>query len=338
MGSTTTKIIEMIINNASANEICKETGLSNKQLFYRLSILKLKGYDFQKEYYYNGEIVYNLNKRLNEEKTNEILLHTSDTDKLFKAVFISDLHLASINDRVDLLNQLYEFCIKEDIHIIINGGDLIDGFLGYSNTKKFNTSDEQINYALKVYPFDKNILNFICLGNHDYSTLEKSGQNLETVLLNRRHDIISLGYGVGVLNVKNDKIVVKHPKTFNTNSIGVINRGLLLTGHTHHSQNKVNGGLVNIYLPTLSDVQIENHYPTVPSFIKATISYNGQYFGTGVFEHFIFGDKVYKVTESHYELNMGRESNTQKEEEPKVLKKEQTKPSQIDKFNKRYGK
>ena len=49
-----TQINNMIINmlkiGASANEIANATGLSNKQLYYRLSLLQLKGYDYQKKY------------------------------------------------------------------------------------------------------------------------------------------------------------------------------------------------------------------------------------------------------------------------------------------------
>ena len=181
MSETNQKIMNMILQNASVNEISKATGLSNKQLFYRLNMLRVKGYNFSRKYYYDGEIVYKLQKGFDNPK--EISLLTSPSDKEFKAVFISDLHLSNKHDRVDLLNQIYDFCAKEGIHIIINGGDIIDGFLGFENLKKFKTIEEQINYFLKHYPYDKNILNFTCLGNHDYDVLEKVGQNLETILL-----------------------------------------------------------------------------------------------------------------------------------------------------------
>lgn len=41
-------LLELISKNASVNEICSITGLSPKQLFYRLNMLKIKGYDFEK--------------------------------------------------------------------------------------------------------------------------------------------------------------------------------------------------------------------------------------------------------------------------------------------------
>jgi len=202
MSETNQKILDMILKNASCNEIASATGLSNKQLFHRLNMLKIKGYNFSRKYYYDGEITYKLNKGFQKEK--EISLLTSSKDTKFKAVFLSDLHICNEKERLDVFYNVYDFCIKEGINIIINAGDLIDGLLGVNN-KKFNTIEEQIEYALKIHPYDKNILNFICLGNHEYDALENSGQNIESVLLNRRHDIVPLGYGIGTLNIKNDK-------------------------------------------------------------------------------------------------------------------------------------
>ena len=105
------KIIDMIEKSASANEICEATGLSNRQLYYRQNMMKSKGYIFSKKFFYNGDIVYKLNKGLVTEKNHEIALFTSKKDNQFRAVFISDLHLSNKCDRVDLLNAVYNFLI-----------------------------------------------------------------------------------------------------------------------------------------------------------------------------------------------------------------------------------
>ena len=68
MTETNQKIIDMILKNASVNEISKVTGLSNKQLFYRLNMLKIKGYNFSRKYYYDGEITYKLQKGFEKQK------------------------------------------------------------------------------------------------------------------------------------------------------------------------------------------------------------------------------------------------------------------------------
>lgn len=358
MSEVNKKILDMILKNASANEIATATGLSNKQLFYRLNMLKNKGYNFSKKYYQDGEIVYKLDKGIEQTEKDTYLL-TSPNTKGITIVFISDLHLANKKDRVDLLKQVYEFCSKEGIHIIINGGDVIDGYVGNYDYKRFTTAEEQIEYALKYYPYDKNILNFTCLGNHDYSILAKTGENLETILEAKRHDIISLGYGMGRLKIKNDEIIVRHPHTPTTDPVHDIKTGLLLTGHGHKTRNVVNGHLINLYLSSLSDIKIADY--SLPGFIKATISFSHGVFSHGIFEQYIFFDKMYKVSEFNYELAHGKNENEQvikyeedripyseekilKDEEPSVepevetLKQVAPRLSQTEKFNQRFSR
>lgn len=342
------KIFDMIAKNASVNEICMQTGLSNKQLFYRLNMFKIKGFNFSRKYYSDGEICYKLDKGFTKEK--EISLITKPNEKEIKIVFLSDLHLCSEKQRLDLLHQVYELCIKEDIHIIINGGDFIDGLIGPSK-KMFDTYEKQIEYALKNHPFDKNILNFICLGNHDYNSLQTTGQDLETVLTNKRHDIISLGYGCGALNIKNDKIVVIHPNTpIRENIQSSPNGRITLYGHGHIMGNTMENNHLKISLPSLSDVSIlREGYATPPSIVVATLDFKNGCYEKGVFEQYIFLDHTYKVNESKYDLSKGKNMNLDyvKYEEnrnpykedikQKILTPQTTGMSQIEKFNKRYG-
>lgn len=349
MSETNEKIIEMIKKNATANEIAKETGLSPKQLFYRLNLLKIKGYNFSRKYYYDGEITYKLCKGFEQEK--DISLITRPKDTKFRAVFISDLHLSNEAERVDILNQVYDFCAKEGINIIINSGDILDGFLGSKNYKKIDSYEKQIEHLLNVYPYDKNILNFTCLGNHEYDALEKTGQNLETVLNIKRHDIIPLGYGIGRLKIKNDEIIVRHPQTPTSKPIETINSGLFIYGHSHRAKNEIFGNVVNLHIPSLSNMQF--HENVFPGFIKGTIEFNNGIFHTGNFEQYIVLDKIYKVNETCYELFKGKNNSQvsikyeeerksifeeQKEEtKQKVLTNENRRLSQIEKFKKKYG-
>lgn len=312
MSETNKKIIDMILNNASANEISMATGLSNKQLFYRLNMLRTKGYNFSRKYYYDGEITYKLQKGFVEEK--EISLITRPQDPEIQVVFISDLHLSNKKDRADLLNQAYEFCAKKGIHIIINGGDIIDGFLGNKKQKKFDDIEEQIDYALKVYPYDKNILNFTCLGNHEYDILEKTGQNFETILLAKRHDIIPLGYGIGKLNIKNDQIIVKHPKTPVSNIIDDSDK-LKLIGHYHHSKTSIQRNVLSLFLPSLSNISNNN---LMPGFITATFRFkNGFLFNVSLNHYTFFAKRIYKVNESFFELARKKDINNPKNKEIK---------------------
>ena len=191
MSEINNKILELVKQNYSANEISNVLGITNKQLFYRLNQIKNKGFNIDKKFYSNGEIEYFLKKdnQDNYNYKNSIIIPKKDNE--LKTIVISDLHLSSIYENLDVLNRIYNYCIKNDIHIIINAGD-VNHCVRYSNNqKKYNSSNlKQIEHMLKVYPYDKNILNYILFGNHDYHMLTDDGIDIGNVLENKRHDLI----------------------------------------------------------------------------------------------------------------------------------------------------
>lgn len=298
MSEINQKIIQLISESASLNTISTATGLTNKQIFRRLNMLRNDGYNFARKYFYNGDIIYDLQKSTIIEKN--IALLTSPKDNQLKLVFISDLHLTNKMDNIDSLNQIYEYCINEGIHIIINCGDLLDGFYGDSDKKKFTTSEQQIEYLLKNYPYDKNILNFICLGNHDYSILKKTGQNLETILSIKRHDMVSLGYGIGKLKVKNEEILIKHFAVPIIKHYDLISNNFTLIGHTHRSQSVMSNNKIEVYVPSLSNMQNGKEKYPFPGFISASIDFKKGYFEHITLHHYIIIDKIYKINETEY--------------------------------------
>lgn len=299
-------IMKMILEKATVNEIVKATGSSHKQLFYRLNMLRTKGYDFKKKYYNNGEITYKINRTIETSDDKGVILFTSHKEKSLTAMLISDLHTCNEYDRLDLLYELYELCIKHNIHIILNGGDLIDGLFGPDN-KRFDTYEQQINYLLKMYPYDKNIINFVCLGNHDFDSLKAKGQDLKNILSIKRHDIVPIGYGFGIINIKNDQIIMKHPKTPTLTEISDLKHKLILSGHYHQVQTSNIDDNVYIFLPSLSDIG-RNEFGSLPGAIKMTINFSSNgLFKDATFEQYIFADKMYKVGEYNYDLSIGKD-------------------------------
>ena len=235
MTETNLYLLELLKQEKTLNEICAIMNLSYKQVRERLLSLKKWGVNLKNTYYYDGEIAYHVSKSIQEETDSNIAIITSPKDTTFKALIISDLHLGSEKARVDALEKIYNYAIKEDIHIILNAGDLIDGVIGYYKVgKKHNNVVEQIKYALDMHPYDKNILNFICLGNHDASSKTKFGLDMEDILKNNRPDLIPIGTARGVINVKNDKIIMRH--SVPTINIPVDNNALVINGHSHETR------------------------------------------------------------------------------------------------------
>ena len=303
MSELNNTIIELINQNKSLNEICDKTNLSSRQLFYRLYLLRSKGYVFNHKYYYNGDIKYEVNNKV-KLNSNKILI-TDKLDTSFRAIIISDLHLSNNKERVDLLNQIYDFAINNSYNIIINAGDVIDGLIGNSSSKKYSDILKQIEHALKVYPYDKNIINFICFGNHDHNALVKTGVNISQVFDIKRHDLVSLGYGHGSLYIKNDVIRVVHPKCGGLPT-KIFDNGLIIEGHSHSVSFKENGHARIIQVNSLSDVI--NKFPTGFMTINSIFT-NGILSRSCIESYLYLNNKFIKTSEYLCDLSLGKNTS-----------------------------
>ena len=115
--------------------------------------------------------------------------------------------------------------------------------------------------------------------------------------------------------------------------------------------NSMENNNLKISLPSLSDIAIlRQGYATPPSIVISTLDFKNGCYENGVFEQYIFLDKMYKVNKSEYELFRGKNMNLDyvKYEEDrtpykpeiqkeKILEKTNSGMSQLEKFNKRYG-
>jgi len=214
-----------------------------------------------------------------------------------------------------------------------------------SKTKHDNVT-KQIDYAIKNYPFDKNILNFTVLGNHDINSLITVGQDFSTILSSYRHDIVPLGYGTGEINVKNDKIHIRHPLVVADDELITYSQKIVLKGHSHRMQvtNYKNGIMIGI--PSLSDIAFTEN-EILPGAVKMTLKFRNGFFNNGIFEHLLVSDKIYRINSMYFELGRGMNINSNepiKLEEKRVKKKvlkplppKQEPMNQIEKFNARYN-
>ena len=344
MTDLTKQLISLIYEGKTINEISEKMGLTNKQLFNIISTIGNKGFEFNRKYYYNGDIIYKPKQSFFIAEKEGIDIITSPTEQKFEALVISDLHIGSIKERLDLLNEIYNYCTREGIHIIINCGDVIDGM--YGPYEKFHDNiNDQIDYAVKNFPFDKNILNFVTLGDHDYDAMKRYGQNFAKVLQSYRHDIVSLGYGIGQINIKNDNIFVRHPSDkFDELKLKQMNKFLSLDGHSHRmGLNTTNSG-TTVNIPALSNMLYDSKQ-MIPSAVKMTLEFKNGFINKGTFVHILFDKQIYEINEMECYLGFGKNITgtttiNLEEQKPKkkVLVPEKTEPkSQIEKFNARYG-
>lgn len=294
MSEQTQKIIQLIEEGKSCNEICFLLHLSNRQLFHNLTILKNKGFFFQRKYYANGVIKYSdvfamedLMEYHNYENASVNLI-TDREQNIFRFLVISDLHFGNPLESVPLTEEVFNYAIKNDIHIILCCGDIIDGdFTHWVNREKVNIYS-QIEHFIHDYPFDPYIITIMNCGNHDQTALTRTSQDLVEIIRNYRHDIVLKGYGDLKLNIKNDMIYMTHK----TNG-GISHASIVFRGHSHRYLVRMEkGGEVIVTVPSLCYIT-----ETMPTFLDCTITFNKGLIQEFATHQVYFSQKPYSMNE-----------------------------------------
>lgn len=322
MSEQTIKLIELINEGKTCNEICHILNISNKQLYNNLTILQNKGFYYKRKYYSNGAIVYEpitSIKKINEFYiSNESSIITDPNELELKVLLISDLHYGNEFERNDLVDRAFNYCIKNDIHIIFLCGDMIDGTFSCVEQDISNVY-EQIEHFVKDYPFDKNILTFSVGGNHDENGLRKSGQNIIEILRNYRHDIIISSYNNFFIDIKNDQIQLFH--IAHKSKLIKSKSSIVLYGHCHkYSCEQEKSKILHIYVPSLSDLNFNQPMPTA---IQMTLQFDKGYIYDTYLNQIYFGNEDYILNEIKFNLLRGRyvKNSSILNEEKKLVKK-----------------
>ncbi len=170
----------------TCNDISKALNISNKQLYNRLLTLKNKGIILEKKYYSNGQITYKkpsssaiIYNSFSDNSKNILSLH-EETE--MKMLVISDLHFGNKLERLDLVDNAFNYCVKNGINIILCAGDMIDS-LSNRCKSEYNTIEKQLQHFVKDYPHDKNILTFLQLVVITISMLFIKNQNQLLIIL-----------------------------------------------------------------------------------------------------------------------------------------------------------
>lgn len=312
-------IIKEITENKTINEICDELNISKKKLYYYLQLLKNKGFVFKPNYCSNGEIKYNLDclhsiNMYNKFNDLDISMESEDSD--LKTLVISDLHFGNELERRDIVDMMFDYCIKNNIHIILCCGDLLDGTFSKEN-QKIENGMEQIEYFIKNYPHDKTISTLTVLGDHDFSILRKYNYDPAVLISRQRHDIGIGGYNYSTINIKNDKIQLHHqfngepPTTINTNKI-------VLHGHYHkYNANISNQNILHINVPPLCDI-----LTPIPSALEMNLKFKKKNISAVTFKQLmVINNTVIELNEIEFKLK-GINLQAENEEAKEIKKKE----------------
>lgn len=298
MNETTKKLLELISQGKTVNQISDIMGISHKRLFNYLTMIRNKGFNFDRKYYDTGDIVYVPKKTIVPKEYQGTNIITDRRGTSYTAMVISDLHYGSGFEIEKIMDKIYDYCVKNGIHNIICCGDLIDGTFSRVKQRICDPYD-QTEYFLKNYPFDKSILTFTVLGDHDYSVLLQTGQDFSQVLDNYRHDIVSLGYGVGFLNIKKSVITVKH--YISNIEVPQIKNGLVLKGHSHSSKFNCFSSCSNVEVPSLSKLNLnQGDSNGLPGAYIITLDFRDDSVKNVTFKQLVILDSIYCINEIVY--------------------------------------
>lgn len=242
-------VLSLYEQGLSLGEIQEQLNLSVIEFSKILKVIRETGYNTTKHFNSDGSIIVKLNKTLNFKTSNNIRINVKD--RILKAIFISDPHIGSEFDRPDLLKKVVDYAKIHDIHIIFNGGDMIENVYHDSNRKLTNkTVESQVKKVIRIHPHNEAITYFNLYGNHDYKSILEEGFDIARYIEDRRYDMPSLGYGQCIINLKDDAIALVHDLKKSSKNTIPNNVSLVFRGHSHKSKNRENK---IIYIPSLSD-------------------------------------------------------------------------------------
>lgn len=238
------KLKYLINKKKSFSKVCEELGLEDYEVIGLVGLLKDEGYLCE---YINGELV-----KLKTPPKNDDIYEVPAYSENLKLCLISDTHLCSRYDRIDILNYIYEKAYKNNVKHILHSGDFTDG----NNMRKRPehalelrelSYDGQVDYCVEKYPKEYGINTYVISGNHDDWWYKLNGSEIIKAIAKQRDDIIYLGSDyadlkLGKISVRlfHGKGSLSYARSYKTqkylDSIDTESRPQILqTGHIHQS-------------------------------------------------------------------------------------------------------
>ena len=185
------------------NQICVDLGLQEYEVYGLVEMLKNEGYLYD---IIDGKII-----KVKPIKESELYQIPNNLDHL-KLLLISDTHLASKYDRLDILNYLYDEADKKGVNYVLHSGDLTEGLSGRPQQLyelKEASYTGQRDYVIDKYP-KTDIPTYVIAGNHDQWWIKQSGADICRDISNNREDLIYLGSDCEDLKIGKLRIRLYH--------------------------------------------------------------------------------------------------------------------------------
>lgn len=192
-------------NKPYLSKVMSDFGLKDYEVLGLLELLKQRGYLLE---IIDGQIV-----KVKPTRHNDVYVVPSNLEHL-KLLLISDTHLASRYDRLDVLRYLYDKADKLGVNYVLHAGDLTDG---RSQREEQLYQLREISYTgQRDYVIDKypkgDIPTYIIAGNHDLWWVKRNGADIVKDICSQREDLIYLGSDCEDLKIGKLRIRMYHGK------------------------------------------------------------------------------------------------------------------------------
>ena len=198
------KIYSMAKKKKSFLKICEELELKDYEVIGLITLMNQQGYNID---FINEEIII----RKNPQKNNDIYELPNNLEHL-KLLLISDTHLGSKYDRVDILKYLYSKAEDKGVKHILHSGDFTDGRSNRPEQVyelREPSYEGQVQYCVDKYPKFSG-KTYAIQGNHDDWWYKSAGSEILKSIAKERDDIVYLGPDVADLKIGNLKIRLFH--------------------------------------------------------------------------------------------------------------------------------
>lgn len=200
------KLKYLINKRRTLENIMKELDLKEYEVLGFVELLRQEGYKVKFE---DGK--FEFEKNVLQTTPGVYEMPVGERKKL---MLVSDTHLGSKYDRLDILRYLYDKAEEEEIDTILHCGDLVEGTYHNRPNHEYEVRahgvDEQLEYVVNKYPYKEGIRTLFIGGNHDYSMIREAGFDIGKAVARERKDMIYLGQDVADVKYGKTRIRMFH--------------------------------------------------------------------------------------------------------------------------------
>lgn len=201
------KIRYYINKKKDVDTIATELGIERYQVYGMVQELINQSYLYD---IIDGQIV----KLRKPQQSDDVYSISSKLDHM-KLLLLSDTHLCSKYDRLDILRYLYDKADSNGTNYILHSGDFTDG----KSTRpehvyelREHSYTGQVEYCVDKYPKLDTVPTLVISGNHDDWWYKSAGSEIVKSIAQQRPDIIYLGADSADVKLGKLKIHMFHGK------------------------------------------------------------------------------------------------------------------------------